>query len=494
MKKEIKKERLPDLFGGLVDAQHYSEYYAKTLKKCLKDYVIPFMEKKGYMYYNLEIGEEFFSAYSQRNKHFAITSRRTVLLLRFYLEEKEYMRQPYKTDYQFPGQIGVLSQQFIEHYCKVNRSSDKTRRIFVQVLSRFSNAMEIRGITLEMLSHEAVMDYISSLQNTRRYVYSPLRRYLLYLYQNGYTTPNLALSLAGLSEKKGNSLPSVYYSDEIKRIELSVKRDSPVGKRDYAILLLADRLGLRRGDIRNLTMANIDWEKCIISFCQQKTGKYNELPLLEDVGLAILDYFLHGRTNDIAAMDSPKAIGQRVGRVKEIGNRWLSVAGLTNFANGDGLCFFDGQRQLVGFRVNRVEGNKLFPLQMPKGLRRGMELYRNFDKAFVSAIEKSNSSVRKMEVRFRLTRESDTLSLEMSMPETELRLSVSSSAELTKANKPQHDMMVAQLSKLGNTPFVADSVDVDEVGRNAAGDVRSCAEETGRTDGAEALRTSCFAR
>ena len=295
MKKEIKKERLPDLFGGLVDAQHYSEYYAKTLKKCLKDYVIPFMEKKGYMYYNLEIGEEFFSAYSQRNKHFAITSRRTVLLLRFYLEEKEYMRQPYKTDYQFPGQIGVLSQQFIEHYCKVNRSSDKTRRIFVQVLSRFSNAMEIRGVTLEMLSHEAVMDYISSLQNTRRYVYSPLRRYLLYLYQNGYTTPNLALSLAGLSEKKGNSLPSVYYSDEIKRIELSVKRDSPVGKRDYAILLLADRLGLRRGDIRNLTMANIDWEKCIISFCQQKTGKYNELPLLEDVGLAILDYFLHGR-------------------------------------------------------------------------------------------------------------------------------------------------------------------------------------------------------
>ncbi len=194
--------------------------------------------------------------------------------------------------------------------------------------------------------------------------------------------------------------------------------------------------------------------KCQLSFQPDLHKSFNR---------GFTDYFLHGRTNDIAAMDSPKAIGQRVGRVKEIGNRWLSVAGLTNFANGDGLCFFDGQRQLVGFRVNRVEGNKLFPLQMPKGLRRGMELYRNFDKAFVSAIEKSNSSVRKMEVRFRLTRESDTLSLEMSMLETELRLSVSSSAELTKANKPQHDMMVAQLSKLGNTPFVADSVDVDEV-------------------------------
>ena len=295
MKEKIKRKDLPVLFGRLVDAQHYSEYYTATLKKCMANYVIPFMEKMRYEYYDLKVGEEFFSIYSKRNKHFTITSRRTVLLLRFYIEGTEYKRQPCKTDYQFPDRIGELSQQFIELYCKKKRSSYRTRKKFIIVLSRFSNAMKIRGVKLTKLSHDEIMEYISSLQNTCQYVYSPLRSFLLHLYTNGHTSVNLSLALSGLSERKGNSLPSVYYSDEIQKIESSVKRDSPLGKRDYAILLLADRLGLRRGDIVNLTMANIDWEKCTISFYQQKTGRYNELPLLEDVGQAILDYYLNGR-------------------------------------------------------------------------------------------------------------------------------------------------------------------------------------------------------
>ena len=295
MKEKIKRKNLSILFGILVDSQHYSEYYAMTLKKCMANYVIPFMEKMGYDYYDLKVGEEFFSTYGMRNKHFTITSRRTVLLLKFYIEEIEYKRQPDKTEYQFPGQIGELSKQFIELYCKTNRSSYKTKKKFMIVLSRFSNAMKIRDVKLTEISHDTILEYISSLQNTCQYVYSPLRSFLLHLYANGHISVNLSLTLSGLSEKKGNSLPSVYYSDEIQRIESSVKRDAPVGKRDYAILLLADRLGLRRGDIVNLTMDNIDWERCSISFYQQKTGRHNELPLLEDVGQAILDYYLNGR-------------------------------------------------------------------------------------------------------------------------------------------------------------------------------------------------------
>lgn len=295
MKEKIKRKDLPALFGRLVDAQHYSVYYSATLKKCMVNYVIPFMEKMEYEYYDLEVGEEFFSIYGTRNKHFTITSRRTVLLLKFYIEETEYKRQPDKTDYQFPDRIGELSQQFIELYCKKNRSSYSTKKKFTLVLSRFSNAMNIRGVKLTELSHDIILEYISSLQNKCQYVYSPLRIFLLHLYTNGHTSINLSLALSSLSERKGNSLPSVYYSDEIQKIESSVKRDSPLGKRDYAILLLADRLGLRRSDIVNLTMTNIDWEKCTISFYQQKTGRYNELPLLEDVGQAILDYYFNGR-------------------------------------------------------------------------------------------------------------------------------------------------------------------------------------------------------
>ena len=191
--------------------------------------------------------------------------------------------------------------------------------------------------------------------------------------------------------------------------------------------------------------------KCTLSFTPDLRKSFNR---------GFTSYFMDSRKENITAMDSPKSIGEQVGSVKEIGDRWLSVAGVTRFANGDGLCFYNAQRQLVGFRVNRVEGNKLFLLQMPKGVRKGMALYRNYDRNFVSALEKKNSAVRKMEVAFHLSRKSDSLVLDLVMPESEICLSVYQSASLAKASKPQHDMMVAQLSKLGNTPFVAHSVEI----------------------------------
>lgn len=72
-------------------------------------------------------------------------------------------------------------------------------------------------------------------------------------------------------------------------------------------------------------------------------------------------YFLHGRQPNIASFDTPKAMGEYVGTVKELRGHSFNVAGTASFSNGDGLCFVDDERQLQGFRVNRVEGNRLFP-------------------------------------------------------------------------------------------------------------------------------------
>lgn len=95
------------------------------------------------------------------------------------------------------------------------------------------------------------------------------------------------------------------------------------------------------------------------------------------------NYFLHGRQPDIASFDTPKAIGEYVGKVKEIrGNISFNVATVASFANGDGLCFINDEHELEGFRVNRVEGNRLYPFGMPEHLRPGMALYRNNDRAF----------------------------------------------------------------------------------------------------------------
>lgn len=90
-------------------------------------------------------------------------------------------------------------------------------------------------------------------------------------------------------------LPSVYNADEIGHIENRVEQSSTVGKRDYAMLLLATRLGLRSSDISGLTFGNLDWQHNLISLMQCKTKKIIELPLLTDVGEAIINYLKFGR-------------------------------------------------------------------------------------------------------------------------------------------------------------------------------------------------------
>ncbi len=92
-------------------------------------------------------------------------------------------------------------------------------------------------------------------------------------------------------------------------------------------------------------------------------------------------YFLHGRQGSVASMDTPKSRGTEVGRVRDVLPGCIVVSGTTSFANGDGLCYMGGDGKLCGFRVNRAQGNRLFPSSMPQ-VRRGDVLWRNFDQAW----------------------------------------------------------------------------------------------------------------
>ena len=94
---------------------------------------------------------------------------------------------------------------------------------------------------------------------------------------------------------KHEKVPSFFTADEVRAIETSIDRSSGVGKRNYAMLLLASRLGLRASDIAYLKFSNIDWEKNEIRLVQYKTGNPVSLPLLNDVGSAIIDYLKYGR-------------------------------------------------------------------------------------------------------------------------------------------------------------------------------------------------------
>ena len=196
------------------------------------------------------------------------------------------------------------------------------------------------------------------------------------------------------------------------------------------------------------------------------------------------NYFLNGRQPDIASFDTPKAMGEYVGKVKEIrGNVSFNVATVASFANGDGLCFINDEKELEGFRVNRVEGNRLYPLRMPEHLRPGMALYRNNDQAFENVLSKKTAS-RKIPLHIRVTPQySESGALQQVLIEIGASVNVPQldsmitegflekhlfykideysydfEAPLELARRPQGDNIRLQLSKMGNTIFECDEV------------------------------------
>src|SRR5574344_2168279 len=190
--------------------------------------------------------------------------------------------------------------------------------------------------------------------------------------------------------------------------------------------------------------------------------KYSFTPNLNKTfNRGFTNYFLKGRQPDIASFDTPKALGEYVGKVKEIRGNSFNVAGVATFANGDGLCFLNGERELEGFRVNRVEGNRLFPLQMPANLHPGLALYRNNDQEFERVLSRP-SSVRKIPVTIFFAENSAGYQAvaEIEIPQGICKSTAIIGCEHQKAERPQKENIIRQLSKLGNTPFEAVGVKV----------------------------------
>ena len=167
-------------------------------------------------------------------------------------------------------------------------------------------------------------------------------------------------------------------------------------------------------------------------------------------------YFLHGRKPDIASWDTPKAMGTFVGTVKEIRHDSFNVAGVASFSNGDGLCFFDGDRELVGFRANKVVGNRIFPYRMPNGLKSGVRLYRNNDQEFDRLMSKT-SAERKITIRLSLRAVEKGFELS-----TTSGILVSVNCEHQMAQRPQRENIIRQLTKLGDTIFTCSEVDISD--------------------------------
>ncbi len=215
--------------------------------------------------------------------------------------------------------------------------------------------------------------------------------------------------------------------------------------------------------VKNVTAAYSELLNAFIrkhkdEYCRASKGRcdYTFTPNLKRTfNRGYTTYFVNGRQPDIASFDTPKAVGEFVGKVKEIRHDSFNVAGTASFANGDGLCFLNADRQFEGFRANRVVGNRIYPFKMPAVLRPGMSLYRNNDQEFERILSKS-SATRKIPVTISLRAVDD--GFELSAGDAKVHFA----AEHQLAQKSPRENLVRQLSKLGDTIYECAQVDVPE--------------------------------
>ncbi|MBN1371078.1 MAG: U32 family peptidase [Anaerolineaceae bacterium] len=163
-------------------------------------------------------------------------------------------------------------------------------------------------------------------------------------------------------------------------------------------------------------------------------------------------YFLHGRKQPVGSPDTPKSLGEPVGRVAKIERYSFSLDSKVEIHRGDGLCYFNADRELTGTTVNDVQGGRIFPSK-GEGLALGTEVFRNHDHEFLSALEKSQTE-RKMAVRLRLAETMKGYAL-FALDEDGNEVMLSMETEKLPAEKPEQAEVAIdkQLRKLGGTEF-----------------------------------------
>lgn len=189
-------------------------------------------------------------------------------------------------------------------------------------------------------------------------------------------------------------------------------------------------------------------------YIRASTGKstYTFTPNLEkSFNRGYTEYFFNGRTPDMWSIDSPKSIGEPIGKIKEVFDRFFVLSGTKQLNNGDGLCFLNDAKELQGLRVNKIEGEKVFPAESHLSLRKGTFVYRNYDHEFEKILNKKSAD-RKIDASITFSEIKDGFKLTIEDEDgIEAFLEINYNKE--PAQKDQTGNIKNNLSKTGNTIF-----------------------------------------
>jgi integrase len=189
---------------------------------------------------------------------------------------------------------------FVEHLREDRGLAEQTVEARRRLAENLFHFMEVHGvIAAGDIGPQVLSAYVASRSHLRPHTLAMnldgVRSLLRYLCMRGLVSAEILSSLPKVRVRRNTGIPTIWTKDEVDRLLGAVDRTSPLGKRDFAILLLASRLGLRAGDIRALRTDDLRWEEARIEFQQAKTGVPQSLPLTEEIGTALIDYLRHGR-------------------------------------------------------------------------------------------------------------------------------------------------------------------------------------------------------
>jgi len=291
----------------------------------LKDY----MKSEGQNSYDESVGEKYLLNMIQKGNTRECRLKETkhsINLMNDILNQSPVRKKRVRPKvFPFPGEFGKPIQLFLEQLKIECRPARHTLYMYMTALSHFAVRMQQDGIGPENLDNIAVSRFVSSFQNTQLRVCGPVRRFLRYLFKVHLTNTDLSIPLFHIKSHRAEKLPSLYNTEEIRRMDASIEKTGRTGKRDYAIFLLASRLGLRASDICQLQFRNLDWDSNVINLVQYKTKKEIELPLLAVIGEAIIDYIQNGR---------PKSDSKTIFLTANAPYTSISVPGLSSIISG----------------------------------------------------------------------------------------------------------------------------------------------------------------
>lgn len=306
----MKKQKLTELIHLLEIELKRQGYKEATLNYYRRQWrlLVEYFQSQGEEYFSEKIAMEYIDQkcdYFEKEKNGKLTQSnsylfRVVRMVGDFAEHGTVLRRYHRTLSKVNNETHKQIVENFSLYCQNTMNYSKsTCKNYKRICENFISFLESRNLEVGAITNEILTEFTKTLLGYSykmvEFTLCGTRSFLKYLFANNYISIDLSFAIPMMQTRKQTRIPSVWDKEDVKKLLDAIDKSNPCGKRDYAIILLVTKLGLRSIDVKKIMFENLNWNENYIEFSQSKTGKKIRLPLLKDVGWAIIDYIKNGR-------------------------------------------------------------------------------------------------------------------------------------------------------------------------------------------------------